>query len=569
VWLLLCVLPLFIGATIAAQDMQPQAPSHSARLVGTVTAADTGRPIRGAALRLVRWDRDRGFPMNAATTDDDGRFELFPLSAGSYQLSATADGYLSGQYGQRLPSDLPKRIELTSNQSLVKADIALLRKSAIEGRVTDQFGVPAANIAIQVARIGFLAGKTRMLPVPDGNTVRLTDDLGRFRIFGLAPGDYYVVALSGLFATLPGGLSARTDMATAAAGPPRSVRRAGFAPTFYPGTSAAASAQPVHVDAGVDTGGISFALVPSSLTTISGLVVDAAQQPVAGARLTLLQLYAGDVRAMIPAETTAGPNGGFTFRDVPSGTYSLQAIQPGLGLCGTGFGSSVLTVADREVRDLVVRVAHTTSVHGRIVFDSADKETLPAPTNVRVRPANTDFVASPVVGGGVPYSNARDNWTFAIAGMCGRSVLRLVAPSPWLLKSVVHDGVDVTDLPIDFGGGDMNDFTATLTSRAGSLSGRVLDANGQAAPGNTVILFSEDPAKWTYPSRYLFEMAVSSEGSFMITGVLPGAYLVATVRTPLRIDWQDPQVLGTFNAIATRVVVLAGEARTVQLKVVR
>jgi hypothetical protein len=84
-----------------------------------------------------------------------------------------------------------------------------------------------------------------------------------------------------------------------------------------------------------------------------------------------------------------------------------------------------------------------------------------------------------------------------------------------------------------------------------------------------VILFSEDPAKWTYPSRYLFDVPVDAEGSFMITGVLPDAYLVAAVRTPLRVDWQDPRVLETLRAMATRVVVLAGEARTVQVRVGR
>ena len=58
---------------------------------GLVTTADTGAPIRGAEVRLSidgRFSR-------LATTDDEGRYEMRNLPAGTYKLIVSKSGFIT------------------------------------------------------------------------------------------------------------------------------------------------------------------------------------------------------------------------------------------------------------------------------------------------------------------------------------------------------------------------------------------------------------------------------------------------------------------------------------------
>ena len=192
-------------------------------------AADTGKPVRNARVNLVRWEGPRGTPQ-WARPDAQGRFEFSALIAGQYQLIAEAEGFIRLEFGQRVPPEPGKRIDLTDAQQFDKADITLPRASAMEGTLVDEFGDPAPSVLIQLSRLQFVAGRHRLMLVGGQNARRSTDDKGQFRIFGLDAGDYYVSALSGAF----------TDQ----------NESGGFAPTLFPGTADANAAIPVHIGFG-------------------------------------------------------------------------------------------------------------------------------------------------------------------------------------------------------------------------------------------------------------------------------------------------------------------------------
>ena len=60
--------------------------------------------------------------------------------------------------------------------------------------------------------------------------------------------------------------------------------------------------------------------------------------------------------------------------------------------------------------------------------------------------------------------------------------------------------MDVSDLPLDFSGKDLDGLEITLTDRIASLTGTVLD-QGQPSADCSVLVFAEEPTKWTFPSR--------------------------------------------------------------------
>jgi hypothetical protein len=93
-------------------------------------------------------------------------------------------------------------------------------------------------------RYQYFNGQRRLIPAGRWSQ---SDDGGNFRIYGLAPGDYY------LSATLRGGFSFMEGESTS---------RSGYAATYFPGTPSEQQAEKISVALGSEITGISFALLP-------------------------------------------------------------------------------------------------------------------------------------------------------------------------------------------------------------------------------------------------------------------------------------------------------------------
>lgn len=513
------------------------------RISGRVTAAATGRAVRNALIRIVRWEGGTG-SQQSVNSDAEGRFAFERLAPGSYQLTVRADGYVPVDYGQRTAREPGKRIELHDGQQFETADLALFRPNAIEGRVVDELGDPAPGILIQVARPEFVVGKNRLMPL--GGTVQngLSDDTGRFRVWGLPPGDYVIVVLSGPFAN---------------------EDRAGFAPTFFPGTTAARDATPIHLDIGQDRLDIVMPLVPAPAVTLSGRITGLDSESQRRPALILLQTYGGDVRAFISARGSADADGSFRFRNVPAGDYVLQAMLTGAGQGGFGGFGSLAVSAATDLDGLTLTIGVGATLRGRISFEG---DAAPPPTNrFRITPRPVDFVSGPAIGFGFPAARIGDDWTFEAPRNLGQGVLRPEAPAPWALRSITLNGVDVTDATLDFRGKDIDGLEIVMTSRWPTLTGKVSDQN-QAVADYSVVVFAEDRTKWTYPSRYVVLARPSQDGTFTAAGLPPATYLLAALPS-VGTEWQDPQFLDGLRGAATRVVLSEDVNQTIDLRLVR
>jgi hypothetical protein len=511
---------------------------------GVVTSSGGNRPIPNATLVIIQWVGGLGKQM-PARTDAQGRFTLKDLPAGSYDFTARADGHVSLRYGQRTPNDPPKRIELADAQQFTGADIVLPKFTAIEGQLLDEFGEPMPGILVTPAQVQFVAGKTRLTPAPGANNVQPTDDRGVFRIFGLAPGDYYLAAATGPFA-----------------GP---ASPAGFAVTFFPGTTNPQNAKAVHLDSARDTTGVSFAMTPAPMSTVSGIVTDATGKPIRG-DVFLFGLSGGDIRSFMSARMPSSQEGAFTFRNLAPGSYVVQAYgAPAAGggnLGRSAFGAATFDVAgDRDNLRLVVKGVRVT---GRVLFEGSAPQ--PAIDRVLINLAPIEFVNSPA-GGGPPAMTMNPDWTFEILNMSGERVLRTSVGSPgWTLKSVLIGGKDYTDTPIDFRNGDVGDVEITLTSNAGSISGTIVDDKGPVAEA-TIVAFADDAAKWAFPSRFVAATRSRQKGEFGIGGLAAGTYLVAQAPAGFAPQTADPATFESLRKTAVRVTVIDGAASPVTLTI--
>jgi len=525
-------------AHVVGQTPASQSPVGTARVSGAVTAAGSGRPLR-ALIEIL--PTSGGLPKRVRT-DALGKFELTDLAAGSYRVTASASGFVSLQYGQARASEPGRSIDLKDGEQFSKADFALPKTSAIEGRLVDEFGDPAPNVDVQIARVQYVAGKSRLLPASTPRATRPTDDQGRFRIYDLPPGDYYLMALSGPFAANP--------------------TWAGFAPTFYPGTTSPSDARAIHLEPGEDALNLSFALTPAPYATVTGRAVDASGQP-QRAGLVMFQLHGGDVRAVIPGRGSSAPDGTFVFRNIPYGTYAIQS-----GTNATNFGSLVVTVDRPAVSDLMLPITGGATLRGKIAWEGD----APRPTvdNIRIGSTPMDFVTGPVIGAGGPPSKVNADGTFEVSNLFGTGVIRVdVRGAPYVVKSVTLDGKDVTETPIDFNKGDVDGLEIVMTSKIATLSGAVTDTDNKTVTQCTVLVFAEDPTKWTFPSRYVTMARPNQQGRFTIGTLPPGTYRAVALAAVQGPEVMDPAFLERQRGLGGQVTLGEGESKTVDLKLQR
>ena len=544
-------------ASAAAAQEPPDTPKGTGAITGRVTAGDTGRPIPGATVSTISWDSMR--VPKIARTDADGRYELTGLPAGRFEFSVAASGYLAWQLGSPLSDGLPP-VDLEDGARVKAADVVMYRPGAIEGVLLDEFGDPAPNVSVQVAQLQFAAGRRRLMPV-GGGAARLTDDRGHFRVTGLAPGSYFVLALTGAFAgPADAGGAADTE------GP------AWFAQTYYPGTADVGAAQRIAVKRGETADGVGFSLVPARTVGVSGTVVDGDGLPAARSSVLLsVRDSLGSVE-FLTARTAGGADGRFTFRNLSPGVYTIQAwggpITQAGNLNSSEFGWLPLNVAGSEVTGLVVRTSRNAAARGRVVFEEGSVPPVPF-RQVRVAGRPVELDSAPMGGGPNPTTMNEDG-TFEILNLSGRWVIRPDVTSPdWTLKHVTLGGKDVTDAPIDFKDKDVEGLEVVLTTRNPSIGGAVLDDRGRAIGNFSVIVFAADSRRWTYPSRFVALGRPSQQGQYKIGGLPPEDYLVVALPPITGGEWQDPEFLESLRPLAQPVTLVEGDAKSIDLRLKR
>lgn len=553
------------------------------RIRGRVVSADTGAPLRRAQVRLGGTD----VGMRGALSDAEGRYEFRDLPAGRFNLTAQKPGYMTVQYGQTRPFESGKSIELADAQVMDKAEIAMPRGSVIAGRIVDEFGEPLADATVSALRSTWSNGKRRLQQT--GRTAQ-TNDLGQYRLFGLAPGEYYVSA------TLRGGEMMMVEMAasfTTPSGPSGSSPNSGYAPTYFPGTTNGGDAQRIALAAGQEAQGTDFALLPVKLAKITGTVISSDGKPAESSIINAVPRSGSGDFVFGPGSTgRTDKNGNFTISNVAPGDYTLQtrAVQMmtssadgermtftmtrvvgSEGGAGTEpeSGSLPISVSGEDVSNVIIVTTKGATATGQVTYEGGMK---PAnATNVRVMALPLDPGDGPVVFGGGS-GVVKPDGTFELKSLSGTRAFRVLGlPQGWTVKSVKLNGQDITDSGAEFKGSEtVTGLELVLTSKITQVDGTVRDASGNSVKDYTVVLFSDDPQKWTAPqSRYIAGVRPDTEGRFQARSLPPGGYYAVAVDYIAQGEWGDPELLDKLKDKATRISVDEGETKTIELKIER
>ena len=509
----------------------------TASIGGLVTSADTNSPVRRAQVRATSADTRSA---RLSTTDADGRFELRDLPAGRWTISATKGGFVTQQFGQRHPFESVEPIDLADGQRFT-ANFTLSRGSAITGRVSDEFGDSITGARVQVLRSQVQQGRRRLVPTANGAQ---TDDTGAFRVFGLAPGEYYVAA------------------SLQAAPADSSTNPVSYAPTYFPGTGNIADAQRITLTLGTEQSGINFVLQPVRAVRVSGTVVDSNGAPTQALLNLTPAGFGDDAGLQLGNPARVLPDGSFTILNVVPGEYVLTVNGRPNGNATPEVASMPVTVGNDDLAGVSIATSKGGTIRGTIVADNNAKV---ATTNIQV----SVQALRPAPGNFQPRTQVSSAGTFELNGLIGAQVLRVDRlPDGWTVKSIRANGRDITDTALEFRGAEAATVQVVLTNRISEVSGAV-KANGQPVTSASVVLFPEDAAQWVFPSRRVRMVRVDQTGVFRAQSLPPGErYLAVAVDYLEQGEFQDPLFLERMRGRATAFSLTDGENKNVDLTLV-
>jgi hypothetical protein len=579
-----------------------RSPARTAAISGTVTT--TSVPPAPLARVLVTLSGDSLKPSQTRITDDQGRFAFQDLPGGNFTLVAARAPYVRTAFGAKRPGRPGTPINLAAGQRVSDVTIPLARGAAITGMVRHPGGEPAPGIQIVATPLD--------VRIDSPGVPIVTDDRGVYRLFGLPPGRYIVKAsvsdrgnagfsqvsdaeMDRILASLQrrSRLGATSGSSAPGATPSASPSRTevstrptayGYAPVYYPGTSDPDQAQPVALAEGDERAGVDLDLQLVRHSTIEGRVSMAGEALPSGIQVTLTRAVRGRASDAIVGPATARPDaaGAFRFANVLPGRYRViarattmtpvtaapSANAPGgssqpatYRTTGVFWAVADITLGDDDLAGVGLTLQRGLKVTGRLAFNA---HTLKPPKHVLLRLTEVTGASTFSPSGG-----GRAGGTFEVSGILPGTytITSPLSDAGWWLRSVVIDGRDVLDFPLELGGaGDVSGAVATFTDQRTELSGTLQSAASVPAPDYFVVVFSADRTFWRPGSRRVQFTRPGTEGRFVLRDLPAGDYLIAAVTDMEVSDLADSAFMERLVPGALKVHLYDGEKKTQDLR---
>lgn len=605
------------------RDIATVPTTGTASIRGVVTSADEQRrPIRRALVTVTN-----GAVARNVTTDDKGAFVVAELPAGRFAVSAAKPGYLPATFGEKRRGSPGTLVAIEAGQT-ADAPMTMTLGGVISGTIRDGRGRP--RVGIHVAAI---------LPPPPGvawdtggaTVIVTTDDSGAYRLGGLAPENYLIVALSAspirgavdrrpveendellakLAARQPGQPIIVDSPRRNDAGTPVSAGTGTVAPLFYPGVPFWRTASRVTVAAGQDVQGIDFIFSPVPTGSIEG-VLQAPIRDISGVDMSLIidgPVFGFGIgsRPILTRPTDAPER--FRYDNVTEGSYRIMArarvtpsgdmvrsLNSGVGqVTGGGFATPAGTeaadsyyaavdvdVTRGNVANVSVSLSPGAIFSGTIRIDAAAPGDAPDLSAARFRlspqrgtsMSATDNTSIGDTFQSIPYQLRQDDGSVVIRGIPPGEfniVAALNSPTSraWWLRSAMLNARDLLDGPVAVNAGDtISAVVLTLSNRHSELKGALTTADGCAAAEYFVAVLPKDPQGWIPRTRRVRNIRPSSDGAFSFKDLPDGDYILAALGDAADSDFDDPAFLAAVAPAGVIVRVVDGQTTVQNLRI--
>jgi len=544
-----------LASPLAAQTTPEDLPP--AIIEGSVINIQNSRTVPRASVTLLRV---KGTGTKSQRCDSSGHFMFQNVEPGSYRLMAQRQGFFS---------DASKReyqpiVDVAAGEHVKNMPVRLMPAAVVSGEVLDEYNDPVPDVEIRLLAIQRKLGQMDLRAAGKA----ITDDRGQYRVAGLHPGKYYVVAeykpnnasmeaLKSMIAekllerrpvnSVPQNEPLRFD-ATQESGEPAYT----YAPLFFPATSDFQQAQALRLNPG-DEVATNFLLISAPVVSIRGKVTNGLTGgPPTGASVAAFWTTYIQGEGM-PAQVSS-EDGTFEIRGVAPGTYTLRA----------DFNQDKQIFEGEQTVEVGNEGAQNVQISALPDFDAAGHVTIAGtpdhpPRNVLIEFAGEGLMPRVRASASFPEFKFEaqlrpDRHYYARA---------LNLPEDYYLKSVAISG---HEMPPDdvLVSGTRGDMELTFSAAGAQVEGVLYNSKGEPTRGS--VLLAPDVPQPGPPDLYR-RTSADSKGKFTLHGVAPGSYrIVALESLNLDAEINEPDFLRTIGNRGQNLSVEENGKYTVALK---
>jgi hypothetical protein len=453
----------------------------AANIEGTVFEHPLGARVRSASVLISKANEPNAIA--EIETNDEGRFVVPGLFAGDYRVEVTKANYEASVLYVRVVPTLTRII------------VSVVRHAVISGKVTNAQVEPIAGV-----KVFAVLKTTRAESAPSSVQFRrgffdITDSEGKYRLYGLPPGEYAVAVVHQAFAR-------------------GSANAGGSNVVFYPDNL---HPRLFTVTGGEVHDGVNIIVSPTTLYRVAGRV----QHPALKGIFSLTLSTANDVALPLANTVSIEADGSFGFDGIPPGKYQIFASGPTGGVSGVGavleaeplFGAAQVEV-QQNIQGLSIVVKKGRSTVFTLRKTASHNADGLCPDSIQV-------TLSPLDHFGASIQRATE------LRLARETMISDLPPSRyWVSVSGLSETCYQITKTIDLRDTKYGDHVVVLISPAAFIRGWV--RNLSSATEVAIVLVAADPIKGVPPVQIT---CINSESGFMFENLPPGRYRVGTVST--------------------------------------
>ncbi len=522
------------------------------------------QPLKKVLVQVVAEDQKNGGNYTAST-DADGHFRVENIVPGRYRIFIERTGFAAvNEHGAKSETNV---FTVQAGQSVEDLLFRMLPTAVISGRVTDEDGDPMSGVNVIAQKKK--PGKAARESVASGTT----NDLGDYRLSGLFPGQYWIVAMPppdfrDYERQREKSPAADNNNDTKNDTKNDSQPDTRYVTTYYPGAYDALQASALTLKAG-DEMPVNLTLVPARTYRVRGMVigVPAGQKPV----VEVLS-KAGD----IIRSSEARADGQFEVTGVGPGSYVLMA-SAGTDLQPLTAHRDINVVA-ADIDGMKLAPLPSFTLFGHLHLEGRAAGNLPQCSLNLSRDQLADdpdsFFFQEFFGTNAPVDRL-GNFEWKTVNP-GNYIVQLFGAEPQnnlYLKSVTLGGRDVTT---GFTVSGPATLDVLVSSKGGTVEGVVVEKEKEKevdadhvnddhpVANTTVVAVPEEKYRKLY-GRFGIG-STDQHGRFTIRGLAPGSYTLYAWQDLEDGVWRDPDFLKSQEANGAAVKVEEGSHQTVELK---